>query len=197
MTDVEAVEEKIARLCGWFWQQVAFALRLAVSPAGDSSDNNAPVSQYRRLVLLSLIDALAGIRFDQTNHPKLNGANQERFTRLIREYGDWPDGALISLPVLLARLKQELPGSGLALAISGRIERRHIATGHVPMLSEIDEPLDAVLATASTQRERDLIQQSQHYHLLYKYRTYLVHELRTPGGGMDAFGEDAGGPCYH
>lgn len=41
------------------------------------------------------------------------------------------------------------------------------------------------------------IKRCRHFHLIYGYRNYLVHEFREPGYAMELFGEGQTEPSYH
>ena len=61
---------------------------------------------------------------------------------------------------------------------------------------QIDEPLYVLLDLASTEQEEKVIIEYQHYHLLYRYRNYLIHESRQPGSSMEIT-QDSIEPYYH
>ena len=54
---------------------------------------------------------------------------------------------------------------------------------------------DELLKLSMNEKEEKAIWESQHYSILYRYRNFLVHELRQPGEGMEFMGR--GKPCYH
>ena len=64
-------------------------------------------------------------------------------------------------------------------------------------ISEIDEEISALKNLSINEKEEELIEYCQHYSILYRYRNYLVHEARSPGGTMQSMAIDQYTACYH
>ncbi len=151
---------------------------------------------YRRLLYASVLDTLAGSVL-----PKR--PNRERFTYFLQRFCQWPDGDRVSLPHLVQLLRKNpdpafeklrewalakfkaLPVHGSAL----------MPISHDPSFDEVKKLWPAPKEHRTPLEGIDLVS-LQHFQLLYFYRNTLVHELRTPGYGME-FGDDDREPFYH
>lgn len=151
---------------------------------------------YRRLLYASLLDTLAGAVL-----PKR--PNRERFTYFLQRFCRWPDGDRVSLPHLVQLLRknpdpafQDLREWALAkfkaLPVHGGTL---MPISHDPTFDEVKREWPASKEHRTPIEGIDLIS-LQHFQLLYFYRNTLVHELRTPGYGME-FGDDDKEPFYH
>ena len=94
-----SVDDRIKRLTGYFREQVQVILSLEATGAADGQ-----ISLYRKALFVSMLDCLAGIRFNKKNCPELTKQNRRRFTRFLEEFGNWPTGSLVSTPFLFSRL---------------------------------------------------------------------------------------------
>ena len=153
------------------------------------------VELYRRLLYAIILDTLAG-----TVLPKR--PNKERFVYFVQRFCRWSDGERVSLPHLV-RLLRKNPDPVFQKLREWALEKFKALPVHGSQLMSIShDPLcDDVKSMWSVQKEHrtplegiDLVA-LQHFHLLYVYRNSLIHELRTPGYGME-FGEDDE-PFYH
>lgn len=90
--------ESINEFCSYFERQLRVISNLDVDwgklPGSVLEDYQ--VRFYRKSLLVSGLDTLAGVRFPKKNYPELG--NRERFIRFVKEFGNWPDGQLVSIP---------------------------------------------------------------------------------------------------
>ncbi len=183
MTD--KLRESIDRFVGYFKKQINEIERLETEHA----------ELYRRLLYASVLDTLAG-----TVLPKRS--NRERFVYFVQRFCQWPDGDRVSLPHLVQLLRknpdpafQSLREWAFAkfklLPVHGSVL---MPISHDPSFDEVRQAWPAPKEHRTPLEGVDLVS-LQHYQLLYFYRNTLVHELRTPGYGID-FGDDRE-PFYH
>lgn len=151
---------------------------------------------YQKLLYVAVLDTLAG-----SVTPKR--LNRDRFIYFVQRFCKWSDGERVSLPHLVQLLRKNpdpafqnlrewalgkfdaLPVHGGELMPIARDPLFDEVKREWPVSSEHRAPIDGVDLAAL-----------RHYHLLYIYRNMLVHELRTPGYGME-FGQDDEEPFYH
>ena len=191
-------EQAIEQFCSYFTRETEEIARLAVSPI----DGNGEASAARRLLYgkvlyLTMLDTLAGVRFHKKSYPDLSKQNRARFTRFVIDHCSWAEAELVSLPFLLekhAELKLEmLP---LGQHVSDRLAQFSTQNGGTLAVSKLDEQASELLARASCEKEEAAIHEYQHLALLYRYRNRLIHESRQPGYAMEVFAESAA-PYYH
>ena len=178
----------IDHFCSYFERQleVISHIKIDFNVLTGSSIEDYQVRFYRKALLITGLDTLAGIRFPKRNYPQFYRRNRERFTRFVKEFADWPHGDLVSLPFLKDQLKRYgLGGTRLANHVSTKIARFDVKVGGSLGISQMDESVDAPLTLAETEREEDAIADQQHYSILYRYRNYLLHEWREPGSAME------------
>ena len=180
------LQNDINRFTGYFKNQVE---EIASIESGHSE-------LYRRLLYASLLDTLAG-----TVMPRR--LNRERFVHFVKRFCHWSDGNKVSLSHLVQLLRKN-PDPAFEKLRKWAISEFKDLSVHAGRLMLIDEDpcLDLVKKNWPVQKEHrtpiegiDLVA-LQHYQLLYHYRNTLVHELRTPGKGME-FGVDDLAPFYH
>ncbi len=151
---------------------------------------------YRRLLYASVLDTLAGSVF-----PKRS--NRDRFTYFLQRFCQWADGDRVSLPhlVQLLRKNPDPAFQDLREWALGKFKKLPVHGGalmpisHDPSFEEVKRLWPAPKEHRTPLEGIDLVS-LQHFQLLYSYRNTLVHELRTPGCGME-FGEDDQDPFYH
>jgi hypothetical protein len=86
---IKSTNERIKAFFNWARDQVGFVSRIRIEPVTDKFEIGPPLHVYQKLILLSVLDSLAGVRFDYRRYPRLNQRNQERFVRLVKEYTSW------------------------------------------------------------------------------------------------------------
>lgn len=199
MSSQEEINQSIARFCSYFERQLEVISKIDIdwNALPGSTLEDYQVRFYQKILLVSGLDALAGIRFPKSNHPRLNGRNRERLVRFVKEFGNWPEGELVSIPFLKNRLdSNRLSEETLTDYVNTKLANLDIdAGGQIPITS-IDEQMDNLMKLAATEKGEESIEDCQHFSLLYRYRNYLVHEWREPGSSMeiDSLSRE---PYYH
>lgn len=182
----DKLHNKIDRFVGYFKKQLEEIKALETEHA----------DLYRKLLYVSILDSLAG-----SVMPKR--PNRDRFICFLQRFCKWPDGNRVSLPHLVQLLRKNpdpafqnlrewalmkfkaLPVHGSAL----------MPISHDPSCDEVKREWPASKEHRTPLEGID-VESLQHFELLYVYRNMLVHELRTPGYGIE-FGEDDKDPFYH
>lgn len=180
----EKLNENIDRFIDHFSKQVN---RISSISCEDSET-------FKKSLFCSLIDALSRSIYPK-KHPR------DRFVSLINRFSMWAHRDYVSLTHLV-RLLQLVPDPAferLRRYATQKIEDwpnsweliyldkdppRCEVDQHWPSIKEYKTPIQNVTIESLTHRE-----------LLYTYRNSLVHELRSPGYGME-FG-DENEPFYH
>jgi hypothetical protein len=168
-------ENKIDRFCQFFSGQVASI---------DTGDFSGSPNVYRRLLLCCVFDALAKTAFPA--EPK----NSERFTRLIRDYGAWPDCHRVSLPHLrkLLSLPEALKDPAFAdvrafvESLPSQPSQNEAFLKADPAFSDIDNlwPKQNGKPVKLRVKHRNLWAKSiRHDALFYEFRNNLVHEFNA------------------
>ncbi len=156
---------------------------------------------FQRLLYASVIDTLAGsVPSAESKSPKKG--NRDRFIHFVQRFCLWPDGEKVSLTHLVQLLRKN-PDSAFNTLREWALEEYKKLTVHEGELMSIsqDPSFDEVNCMWPTQKnlgtplERIDLISLNHFHLLYAYRNTLVHELRTPGYGMEF--RTGGEPYYH
>lgn len=184
MTD--KLQESIDQFVGYFKKQLDEIEAIQTGDAG----------LYRRLLYASALDTLAGSVF--TKQP-----NRERFTYFLKRFCQWADGGRVSLPhlVQLLRKNPDPAFQNLREWALGKFKVLPVHRGalmpitHDPSFDEVNRLWPASKEHRTPLEKIDLAS-LQHFQLLYFYRNTLVHELRTPGYGMESAGQDQN-PFYH
>ncbi|MCK5612213.1 hypothetical protein KAR91_60640 [Candidatus Pacearchaeota archaeon] len=135
---------------------------------------------YKKTLLLSMLDAMAGFRF-----PKMK--NRKRFIRFVKDYANWDDGRLISVPFLSDRLSSENSSDNkLAEHLKSKLSELSPEDCDAKNANIVDESLEALLSLTISESKNDILYY-QHYAILYRYRNHLVHEAIEPGGAMEFY----------
>lgn len=195
---MRTTEQAIDQFCSYFSREIGEISRLAVAHTdGNSEPSSASGPLYRKVLYVTMLDTLAGVRFHKLAYPELSRHNRSRFTRFVREHCSWPEAELVSLPFLLGKLRdQRLETLALGQHVSGIVAKFSTQDGGTLAASQIDAPAGALLGHAVNEKEESAIWEYQHIALLYRYRNRLVHESRQPGYAMEAFADSAA-PYYH
>lgn len=185
------IAESIEGFCAYFCHQVKEIGRVTIVPlTGDVDSETGSEFRYRKVLWVTAIDTLAGLRYNMRQ-------NRERFMQFVEDHGSWPEGALVSLPFLRDKLETlELLQFPLGQYVTTKLSAFSTEDGGVLPVSRIDESASDLLALASTKEEENAVRDCQHRALLYRYRNSLVHESREPGKGMEVF-KSSGDPYYH
>ncbi len=177
----------IARFCDAFEAQVSAVGQLESESVPEK--NISHIQLYKKSLIMSAIDTLAGLRFTKENYRELNQQNKKRFVRFIAEFGEWKNGPLVSVPYLFEQLaRRDLKNCELYEALHGMLlkyERND--DGTILHLEDIDVMAVVLFELAKTEYEEQLILKSQHYSLFYEYRNCKTNTLSESGGVMEAF----------
>lgn len=192
------IDQSIEQFCGHFRDQFQVISSIAVDPkqAHGTSLESHQVRFYKKVLLITQIDTLAGIRYSKERYPQLNKRNQDRFITFLREHDIWPEGELVSIPFL-----KEAIGTGKISKgkLQDTVEAKHsqcFEEGAFNIdFSDIDLTSHDLLRLCTTEQEEKVVRENTHYELLYRYRNYLVHEARVPGNAMEV--TDDSRPYYH
>lgn len=134
---------------------------------------------FRRVLLLSMVESLAKSRYS----PRLTGgstlAKGESFSRLVVEYGEWPEATLYSVPQLCYLLADQGLQTG---PLHTRVEQelQSWSTGQ-PVVLAADLRIEDVAPLVAPPVQQNIVDSARHDQLLWRYRNNLVHEFREPG----------------
>lgn len=187
------LEKKIDYFCSYYSDQarVINALTISDDAAKETDQERHQIRFYRKALLITHIDTLAGIRYTSSRYPKLNNKNKERFIQFLTTSGVWPSGNLVSVPFLAEHTSNGKISTGrLHNFITAKLKSSFKKGSFNVLASIIDEPFEKLIEMATTEQEENMIIENRHYELLYRYRNYLVHESREPGNAMEVFSED-------
>ncbi len=182
----DELKKSIDRFIGYFKKQLDEIKELRTEHA----------ELYRKLLYVSILDSLAGSVLPRRG-------NRDRYIYFLQRFCKWPDGDRVSLLHLVQLLRKNpdpafeklrewvlakfkaLPVHGGSLMPITRDPSFDEVKREWPVSQQHRTPLEGI----------DLVA-LQHFQLLYAYRNGLVHELRTPGYGME-FGNEDQDPFYH
>lgn len=183
-------------------EELATSLRLQLSTIEQlrlTEGRDEQVRLYRKALLFALLDSMSAIWITALSEPKVMSGNRLQFMEFVRLYGGWSAGALVSAPVLARHLKR----SSLAGKLLDRVEERLAEfapldeDGGTYSLEQLDLPSVDLIELAVCKEERQAVSRSEHFSLLYTYRSSLVHEFRELDGGWDIVAERSGElACY-
>jgi hypothetical protein len=192
------IQEAINKLCSYFGREIDDISRLEITKSDDDSHGStANVSLYRKLLYVTMLDTLAGLRFERKAFPELSRQNQVRFSRFVIDHCSWSEAKLVSLPFLFEKLKeQNIEKNSLGQFVSEKMATFNTQEGDSVPASEMDEDASILLGRASNEKEEKAISQYRHTALLYRYRNRLIHESREPGYAMEDFADGAAPYCH-
>ena len=164
---------------------------IKVTPDGDGHRHRL----FKRVLYLGVLETLA-------KTVSRGMGNRERFVATMRKFGGWRHAEKVSLPHLhrlMALAHQEEDLAELREAVGADIAKWRV--GEVIRLErDLDEQRVKELwpaGGAHAYSVKDVgVDSLRQVHLLYSYRNFLVHELRTPGRGIDCRDTDME-PYYH
>jgi hypothetical protein len=177
----------ISRFCDAFEAQVSAIEHLKPESIPEKDINR--IQLYKKSLVMSAIDTLAGYRFTKENYRELNRLNKKRFVRFIAEFGEWKNGPLVSVPYLFEQLAiRDLKGSELYDFLYSRLSSfQESKKGTILLIEDVDVMAAELFELATTEYEEQLILKSQHYSLFYEYRNFKMNALKESGGMMEAF----------
>jgi len=186
------VQDSIKIFTQHFRQQLEVADQLSSSALTGDPDLAQGVAMHRKILYCAMLDSLARVRYEGQ---KLG--NRQRFVRLLRNHTAWPEGHLVSVPILHQRLRATAPAE-LRSRVQEIIDTGDPNAGTRQPLSAFDQPMRDLLDLAGDDGDSQRkIEKSQHFRLVYSYRCYVVHEFREPGYSMEFFGKGEREPLYH
>lgn len=177
----------IAKFCAAFEEQVSAINHLKAESVPEKDKNH--IQLYKKSLVMSAIDTLAGLRYTKENYKQLNQQNKKRFVRFIAEFADWKSGPLISVPYLLCQLaSRDLKETELYAYLYDRLAK-HEEDGEDTCLhiEDVDVLAVQLFELAKTEYEEQLILKSQHYSLFYEYKNCKTNSLSESGGVMETF----------
>jgi hypothetical protein len=177
----------IARFCDAFEAQVSAIDQL--DPESIPEKETVRIQLYKKSLVMSAIDTLAGLRFTKENYKELNRQNKKRFVRFIAEFSEWKNGPLVSVPYLLEQLaRRDLKQGELYGALYQKLLKHEgNDEGTILHIENVDASVAELFELAKTEYEEQLILKSQHYSLFYEYRNARANTLSESGGVMEAF----------
>jgi hypothetical protein len=184
------LDAKIRQFVAHFNTQVE-TIRTLQSGDGGGPRSRIELAIHKKILYLSILDSLAGIRYPEIRN------NAERFCGFLAEHTGWEEGALVSVPVLEARLHPRALDRRLARCVLKLLKKHSTLVPNGMAAAKLDVELASLEAKASLPGGLAVIRESQHYKLLYLYRNFVVHEFREPGYAMEIFGESRTEPWYH
>jgi hypothetical protein len=188
-----SVEEKIEFFCGYFYDQVCVinALTVDAEAAQGTDQGRHQIRFYKKALLITHLDTLAGIRYTEGRYPQLNKKNKERFIQFLSTSGVWPRGNMVSIPFLAEHTHNGKISNGrLKDFVIDKLSNNFEEGSFNVRASVIDEPFEKLIELSTTEQEEKAIVENRHYELLYRYRNYLVHESREPGNAMEVAPEE-------
>ena len=188
-TNVKIIDE----FCSYFYGQIRSikSIRSGESQINEASGTGHQLRFYKKVLLITVLDILAGIRFPKQRYPALNKTNRQRFKRFIKDSGCWEGGELVSIPFLAEfALTKDLSDGLLKNHVLEKLSNFNADGAFNIRFTEIDEPIKSLLSLAATEKEEKAIEDCQHLELMYRYRNYLVHEAREPGSAMEIFPDE-------
>ena len=192
------LSKKIEYFCDYFVRQQEIITTLSIGNQSITAEDPAhhQIRFYRKSLLITHIDTLAGIRFSESLYPQLNKRNKDRFIRFLTTKNIWPDGNLVSVPFVAEFIKSgKITNGRLRQFVQAKLAG-HSGDDFLNLPAEkIDEPISTMLELSISEQEERIVSNNRHYELLYRYRNYLVHEAREPGGSMEIVPEP--GAYYH
>jgi len=194
------IEAQIEKFCSYFSHQLIVISALTLD--NDQLEGTGPADHrigfYQKVLVVTALDTLAGIRFPKESYPRLNRKNRERFIKFISEYASWDNGELINVPFLYDHLcKTNAKDGNLAKFLSEKLDNHNTQDGIDLFPEQIDEPPERLFPLTNTEKEEEAISLYQHYSLLYRYRNFLVHESREPGYAMEGIRNGEVRAYYH
>jgi len=186
-----SVEEKIEFFCEYFADQarVIDAITVDSEIARDVGQERHQIRFYKKTLLITQMETLAGIRYAAPRYPQLNRKNKERFIQFLIASDAWPKGNLVSIP-FLAEHNEKLSNGRLKDLVVEKLRMGESSSSPNIQAATIDEPFETLVALCTTEQEQKVISNNRHLELLYRYRNYLVHEGREPGSAMEVIPED-------
>jgi hypothetical protein len=177
----------IAKFCDAFEEQVSAINHLKAESVPEKDINH--IQLYKKSLVMSAIDTLAGLRYTKENYKGLNQQNKNRFVRFIAEFAEWKSGPLISVPYLFEQLaSRDLNETELYAYLYDRLVKHEEDDEDACLhIEDVDVLAVQLFELAKTEYEEQLILKSQHYSLFYEYKNCKTNSLSESGGVMETF----------
>jgi hypothetical protein len=177
----------IAKFCDAFEEQVSAINHLKAESVPEKDINH--IQLYKKSLVMSAIDTLAGLRYTKENYKELNQQNKKRFVRFIAEFAEWKSGPLISVPYLFEQLaSRDLNETELYAYLYDRLVKHEEDDEDACLhIEDVDVLAVQLFELAKTEYEEQLILKSQHYSLFYEYKNCKTNSLSESGGVMETF----------
>ena len=95
---MRSTPQAIDKFCSYFEREIGEIARLVVTDGDDTTEPSAASSPlYRKVLYVTMLDTLAGVRFHKKAYPELSRQNNARFSRFVIEHCAWPEANLVSL----------------------------------------------------------------------------------------------------
>ncbi len=147
---------------------------------------------FKKTLAMSLLDALSNIIYGSKD-------NRKRFVTFLEKFGDWPDGARMSIPHLHRALELDLSPDLelLRLHIRDELDTWRKSNGEISLGNDIEKAkvIDLFPSGADHRLIGIDIPKFNHYNLMYESRNGLVHEFRELGYGFEDLSSKS--PFYH
>lgn len=178
-------------LCGLIGYELRaiLALQLPEEAYPPGAQDCIELRSFKKTLLVALLDGLSALRY-----PGRSDENRQRVIDLLREHGGWVEGELVSVPILKSRLDDAAVGTALLPRLMEQLGGAQVVANGEVAVEALDLPIYQLEELAENDRERKLIQASQHYSLLYAYRNFLLHEFRSPD--LDFLQDSTDKPYY-
>lgn len=163
----------------------------AIKVPDDRLQSCVNVNIFRKILYTSIIDALSGIRYPDIRHK-----NRGKLIRFLDDYSCWYEKDLVSLPILIERLRIVKGYTRLKRYLRLTMEQSSAKYGSSLDIMAVDKCVQELNILTQNPVELKLIDDTRHKYLFYTYRNFIVHEFREPGYGMNVFGEGIK-PVYH
>lgn len=149
------------------------------------------VGLYKKLLFVSLIDALSNIRYPKETN------NHVKFVSFLDNYSDWADKNKVSIVQLYLFLKKIIRKKGNSLLygfVIKQIESRLIYDDIEKKIFVNNDPPIFQLRKLAKKGERKAVELSRYSELFYIYRNKLIHNFIEAGSfGFSSTGEDYDG----
>ena len=138
---------------------------------------------YKKLLFVAIMDRMSKTAFPQKG-------NRERFISFLKSFSDWKDGERVSLTHLTQLTRKNPDPAFEKIRLYAQKEVMSWKPGDVIHLDK-DPDIQDVLKLWPGEKEHRIplegvpLESLQHINLLYTYRNFLAHEIRSPAYQLD------------
>jgi hypothetical protein len=141
---------------------------------------------YQKILYSCLLDTTANARFPTEG-------NKVRVCDFISECCSWPHVNRVSAPQLMMTLKRKGQESGKLFGYLSEIVSKWDKDKIVDCESD---PMLEQLESIAVEGEKKFLSENTYLELFYRYRNYLIHNIREPGYSIE-LRDDGNSPYYH